>query len=153
MVDHKSDADPLSDVSALQSGTYLGAKDVKDGDVTFAVRSAAIEEFEGKDGKKGERKLVLTLDEDPVQKLSLNDTNLTMLIAAWGKDARRWAGKLFEAYFDPTVRDPSGKKTGGLRVRPRPAPRVALTQPAKHTNGSEAAADSELVDDEIPFHA
>jgi hypothetical protein len=152
MATTKSDDELLSDVTALSSGAYLGAKDVKDGELTFAVQYAAIETFASKDGKKGgERRLVLNLEGDPVRKLSLNETNRAVLVDAWGKDARLWGGPSFviDCFFDASVRSPSGTRTGGLRVKVRRPARTATPKP----NGAETvvAERDDDPNDAIPF--
>ena len=144
-------ADPLSDVSKLISGEYLKAKDVEAGPLTFGILRAEMETFKAKGEKKAETRLVLTLEGDPLRKLSLNQTNIQTLMDAWGKDARRWVGKCLDAFFDKSVRDPSGKLTGGLRVRVREAVLVAGgPRPGAGANGS-GLAETEQADDSIPF--
>ena len=147
MTDKRTGTDPLADVGALLANgkngttTYLGTKDVHAGPLTFGIAKVEIEHFPAKGDKKAERKLVLSLAGDPPRKLSLNQTNLQTLTDAWGTDARNWVGQVFDAYCDRTVRDPSGKVTGGLRVRVRP--------PVVEVNGSGAADADDLAD--VPF--
>lgn len=144
MAKQKSDDELLDDVSALSSGVYLNAADVKDGDLTFAIESVSIETFD-KDGKK-QRRLVLAVAGDPPRRLSLNETNRLILCAAWGTAAKQWVGYVFDCWYDPSVRSPAGAKTGGLRVKPR-----TITKPATvgKPNGSGATVDSAA--DPIPF--
>jgi len=66
---------------------------------------------------------------------------------AWGKDARTWVGRMFDAYYDASVRDPSGKKTGGLRVRVRELPPMVAAPAVTKPNGSGTVE----ADQPIPF--
>lgn len=142
----KTDMDPLADVRSFLGSEYLNAKDVEDGVLTFAVASVSKEEFEAKKGEKKQKpRLVLTCEGDPVRKLSCNATNLQTFIDGWGTDARLWNGGVFDAVYDKTVRDPSGKQTGGLRVRLRALP-PAVAQ--LKTNGS---GTTETHDASVPF--
>ena len=147
MTTHRTDTDPLADVTQFLGSEYLSVKDVEAGTLTFGITAVSKEQFEAKKGQKPQKpRLVLTLDGDPPRKLSLNATNLTVLIEAWGADARLWIGYMFDAYLDKTVRDPSGKQTGGLRVRPR-------TLATAKSNGSGATPDAvtDANQDPIPF--
>ena len=146
MAEHRTTADPLADVSKFVAGDYLKTSDVKDGDLTFGITHIEVEMFEAKGDRKAEKKIVLILDGDPPRKLSLNQTNLQTLMDAWGKDARSWIGKAFDAYYDGSVRDPSGKRSGGIRVRVRELPGMAAPAAAKpKRSGTAAEADP------IPF--
>ena len=150
MAESRSTTDGLNDVrDMLSGGEFLKTKDVEAGDLTFGITHVEKVTFKPKGEKTAEKKLVLTLGGDPVRKLSLNDTNLRTLIDAWGHDAARWVGKVFDAYYDKTVRDPSGKRTGGLRVRPRETVIVAAQVGAGKPNGSGTAAEPH--DESIPF--
>jgi hypothetical protein len=133
--------DPLADVTAdvmtkpKRRSQYLSAKDVKDGPLTFGVTGAIFEDFKPRKGEPAQRKLVLQLEGDAPNRLALNQTNRLALADAWGRDARQWAGKAFDAYFDPTVESPDGAKTGGLRVKPRYIPTQVIA------TATEAADD------------
>jgi len=149
MAEQKTMADPLADVSQLLGGEYLRAADVELGPLTFGITCVQYETFEAKgEKKKAEKKVVLTLDGDPVRKLALNQTNLQTLMDAWGKDARLWVGKVFDAYFDKTVRDPSGKPTGGLRVRVRAVAQLAGVRAGANGSGTNPADPAQ---DDIVF--
>lgn len=70
-------------------------------------------EFE-RDGKT-EKEPRLLFDDGKV--MSLNKTNATMLSNLFGDETDKWTGKEIVIYVDPNVRNPEGKKTGGVRVR------------------------------------
>jgi len=115
------------DVSAELHGTFLKAADVKEGPLTYQISRAERVLFEARGDEPARTKIVVTLEGEPVRKLALNKTNLEVFCGAWGKRTSGWIGKAFDAYHDPEVRDLHGKRTGGLRVRLRPA-RPPLTK-------------------------
>ena len=44
-------------------------------------------------------------------------TNKETLRDAYGSRTNGWIGKVIELYVDPSVRNPSGQKVGGIRIR------------------------------------
>jgi hypothetical protein len=109
---------PDLDVTSDLVRVYISAEEVKKGGpLTCLITWAEREEFEARGDRPASTKVVLTLAGDPVRKLPLNKVNLGTLSDEWGVQAGLWIGKTFEAYFDKSVTDPNGKRTGGLRVR------------------------------------
>jgi hypothetical protein len=107
----------ITDATAYLSGEYLRPRDLEEGPQGFGIAGVSAEEFEASGDEPARRQLVLTLLTDPPRRLGLNKGNLQVLVDAWGKNPQRWIGRTFEASFDPTVRNPKGVKTGGVRVR------------------------------------
>jgi hypothetical protein len=121
------------DVTGDLSGQYLKKADVADGPLLFQIASVAKVVFEARAGKPAESKWVLTFAGDPVRKLTLNKTNLSILAKAFTKKTGPWAGQTIEVYLDESVMF-AGQLTGGIRVRiprlsRRPVPAAATLDP------------------------
>lgn len=121
------------DVTGDLSGTYLKKRDVEDGPLTLKIASVEKVAFEARNGKPAESKWVLTFASDPIRKLALNKTNLSLLAKGFGKRTGPWIGQTVEVYFDETVSF-GGELRGGIRIRVpksvrRPAPAAVTTNP------------------------
>lgn len=144
-----SNSDDELDVSKeLKRGDYLKKADVEAGPLTFGVKSVDWQSFDARDGKPAEKRLVLTLDGDPVRKLALNKTNLEVFADAWGPKAKYWVGCMFDAFFDPNV-FMHGKRTGGLRVTPRSVSTTVATPVRRAVPAAVPVSDRELLDDPL----
>lgn len=121
--------------SSVLGGDYIKAETVKeDGPQRLVIVSVDITEFEAKKGKtKPERRLELTFTDD--RKLTLNNGNTQVLIAAFGDDTDEWEGKAIIAFHDPSVMFGS-KRVGGVKVKV-PAAKVV----AKPVADAPAEAD------------
>ena len=112
------------DVSEFLSGAYFKKTDFTDTDEQRALVIAGVErvDFKGQDGP--ETKLQLTFT-DETKKLTLNQTNLKILVKRYGKKSSDWIGKSVVLYLDENVMFGSNA-VGGLRLRVpktgRPAP-------------------------------
>lgn len=68
-----------------------------------------------KNGKPVPELVLIFSDET---KLGLRaQTNRDELRAAFGRHTSAWIGKVIELYVDPSVRNPSGARVGGIRIR------------------------------------
>ena len=122
------------DVSSDLGGEYLKKFDIRDsGPQRFAIVGTDRITFEAKNGRPAQTRIVLTFGGEPTRKMSLNKTNLRVLVKVWGPKPAAWVGKVVQVYFDPEVMF-GAEKTGGLRVRagvprlvaPKPAPAPAV---------------------------
>jgi hypothetical protein len=104
------------DVTSDLSGVYLKKQDVEDGSLSLVIASVDKVVFDAKGGKPAEAKWVLTFTGDPVRRMTLNKTNLSILAKAFGKKTGPWTGQTIEIYLDESVMF-AGQLTGGIRVR------------------------------------
>ena len=104
------------DVTGDLSGTYLKKRDLEDGLMKLKIASVDKVTFEARNAKPAESKWVLTFATDPVRKLALNKTNLSLLAKGLGKRTGPWIGQTIEVYWDETVSF-GGQLSGGIRVR------------------------------------
>jgi hypothetical protein len=116
------------DVTGDLSGTYLKKRDVEDGPLMLKIASVDKMQFESRNGKPAESKWALTFACDPIRKLTLNKTNLSLLAKGFGKRTGPWIGQTVEVYFDETVSF-GGELIGGIRIRV-PKPVVRRSAPA-----------------------
>ena len=68
--------DPTLDVTSDLSGVYIKRADVEHGDYRFVIAAVSRETFEARDGKPSQTKVVLTSNDTPPRKFSLNKVNL-----------------------------------------------------------------------------
>ena len=113
------------DITGDLSGVYLKAADVAEAPLTLKIAAAEKVIFEARAGKPADSKWVLSFSTDPIRKLALNKTNLSILAKHLGKRTGPWIGQTIEVYFDETV-SYGGKLTGGLRIRVPRAPRLPV---------------------------
>jgi hypothetical protein len=94
---------------------FLGAEDVKEGNLTLRIAGVALDESIG-NGKYAD---VLRFFDDG-RTLTLNHTNAHAIAKLHGDNADEWPGKWVTFYFDPDV-EYQNKKVGGIRVRAKEA--------------------------------
>src|SRR5262245_18514339 len=104
------------DVTADLSGTYLKKRDLEEGPLRLTVASVDKVTFEARNGKPAQSRNVLTFATEPVRKLGLNTTNLSLMAKGLGGRTGPWIGQTIEVYWDDTVCF-GGQLTGGVRVR------------------------------------
>ena len=112
------------DVSEFLSGAYFKKSDFEDFEEDRALIIAGVEkvDFRGQDGQP-DTKLQLTF-KDETKKLTLNQTNLKILVKNFGKSTSAWIGRTVVLYLDENVMFGSNA-VGGLRLRvkkAKPAP-------------------------------
>ena len=81
-------------------------------------RITSVEQRDGLPKKDGKvlPELVLVFSDD--KKFGLRTrANQETLRDEFGARTRGWIGKVIELYVDPSVRNPSGQKVGGIRIR------------------------------------
>lgn len=96
---------------------WLSSKNI-DGPTKLTIASIGMEENYQEDPtvkNPDDKGPVITFSNE--KKLRLNKTNGIMLGELFGEDCDAWVGKEVVVYVDKTVRGPSGKVTGGLRIR------------------------------------
>jgi hypothetical protein len=140
--------------SSFLGGSFLKAEALKaSGPVRGVITSTKVETFEARDGKPAQNSLAIVLDMGQEEKtLTLNKTNLRVLIAAFGDDTDKWEGRTIVAYFDPNV-SYGGRMTGGVRVKV-PSQKKAAAPKATPAPVVEPESDVENSDDDdsdIPF--
>jgi hypothetical protein len=106
------------DVSADLAGVYLKKSDVEDGPLTFTITAVERVLFEAKAGRPAQSRVVLSFEGDPLRRLSLNKTNLGIVVKAWGKHTSKWIGHTIDVELDEGVTF-AGQLVGGLRVKMR----------------------------------
>jgi hypothetical protein len=127
---------------------FLGAEDVKEGDLTLQIAGVSWDENIS-NGKYGD---VLRFVDDG-RTLTLNHTNAHAIAKLHGDNADEWHSKWVTFYFDPDVVY-QGKIVGGIRVRDKKtdgngaAKKDATAQIVKPP--APPAPPAEL-DDGIPF--
>ena len=120
------------DVSSFLSGSYYKKSDLEHADEDLLLTIAGVEraEFAGKDGS--EPRLQLTFRGEGTKKLTLNQTNLKILVKHFGTKTSGWIGKRVQLYYDENVSF-GNALVGGLRLRiskaARPAPTVEPEDP------------------------
>ncbi|MSO29798.1 MAG: hypothetical protein EXQ48_02495 [Acidobacteria bacterium] len=117
------------DVTGDLSGTYLKKRDVEDESLMLTIASVDKVTFEARNGKPTESKWAVAFTGDPIRKLTLNKTNLSLLAKGFGKRTGNWIGQTVEVYFDETVSF-GGELIGGIRVRVPKLSRRTTTAPA-----------------------
>ena len=95
---------------------YLKAVDAEDGDLTYTVDEAVMEEIKERSGVS-KQKLVVSFRETE-KKLILNVTNAKAMFRACGDDTEDWGGK--KVRITQTFTDLAGEQVPCLRVDPRP---------------------------------
>ena len=129
---------------------FLGAEDVREGDLTLKIAGLAWEEAIG-NGKYGD--VVRFLNDG--RTLTLNHTNAHAIAKLHGDNADEWPGKWVTFYFDPDV-EYQNKKVGGIRVRDKKPVRDG-NGAAKEDATAQAVKPPALpappreLDDAIPF--
>lgn len=113
------------DASKLINSSYFKKTDFDDVDDIPLVISG-VEQTSLEDKKTHETKLRLQLTfEGEDKRVGLNQGNLKLLIAAYGKKTSGWIGKPVILYWDPGVVF-AGELVGGLRLR---IPRIRAAKP------------------------
>ena len=95
---------------------YLKSADAEDGDLTYTVDEAVMEEIKERSGVS-KQKLVVSFRETE-KKLILNVTNAKAMFRACGDDTEDWGGK--KVRITQTFTDLAGEQVPCLRVDPRP---------------------------------
>jgi hypothetical protein len=122
------------DVSAELAGQALNSADFEGGlSIRFRIAGVDKKTFEAKNGKPADTRRVLVLDPGGKQ-MSLNKTNLRLLVKWFGSKTRDWLGKEVAVYRDESVSF-AGQLVGGWRLR----------KPSKH----DLAATTD--DEDAPF--
>jgi hypothetical protein len=100
-----------------KSGSFIKKDDLRaSGPLTLTI--ASVEEADGlsgRDGKPPAKELVLVFTDGTKFQLGAA-TNRQALADMHGYLTSAWLGKSIELYCDPTVRNPSGAKVGGIRI-------------------------------------
>lgn len=116
--------------SSVLGGNYIKKEDLKEGGPErLEITSVGLVEFDDEKKGKKDKKLELTFSDE--RKLTLNNGNTQVLIAAYGDDTDLWTGRPIVAFFDPSVMF-GGRKTGGVKIKVPSgvAPKGAATEPA-----------------------
>jgi len=125
------------DASRFAGAAFLGLNDVKDG--PFRGDLVAVEE-----GKFGKLVLIFTNG----LKFSLNVTNTTELIKAFGSETDDWLGESVELYQGETLYQ--GEMVPSVRLTPLMREAGEEKKPPKPKPKSENGKRGDM-DDEIPF--
>jgi hypothetical protein len=124
------------DASKFAGSAFLGLDDVKDGKIRAEIAAA-------EEGKFGKLVLIFTNG----LKFSLNVTNVTELIKAWGSETDDWVGEHVELYAGETLYE--GKMVPSVRVTPlMRATGEEKKPPRPKPKSSPGGGD---LNDEIPF--
>jgi hypothetical protein len=126
------------DMAKYAGTSFLSLDDVQDGPFRGVI--TAIEP--GSYGKP-----VLTFDNG--LRLSLNVTNVTTLIKAWGSESDDWIGERVEAYAGETKYQGETKRSVLVRALARKT--GAEVPPPPQPAAARANANRGDMDDEIPF--
>jgi hypothetical protein len=121
------------DVSSFLSGTYYKKSDLEGSEDQLLLTIAGVEKVEFRDQKTGETetRLQLTFEGEDTKKLTLNVTNLKILVKHFGSKSSGWIGRRIVLYLDENVTFGSSL-VGGLRVRvPRASKAAPLTTVAE----------------------
>ena len=111
-----ADDDDEYDVTRYVQGTILKTDHIEPGQTEhFQITAVGWITYEAKDGRRAEKKPLLDFDDG--RQWALNKTNTETVSHAWGFDMRQWVGKGLGIHHDRTIKDPSGRRSGGLRVR------------------------------------
>jgi hypothetical protein len=99
----------------LKGSAYVRQADLgEDGERQYVIHGTDTAEFRDKETGVAANKLQLILDDGA--RLSLNDTNLKILLKAYTADTGRWEGQPVIVWWDSSVQY-KGRTTGGLRLR------------------------------------
>jgi hypothetical protein len=111
-----------------------------------AKRIAGVERRDGFKDKNGKVQPELVLVFSDGRKAGLRaKVNRVDLAEAYGKRTSGWIGKAVELYCDKEVRNPSGAKVGGLRLR-------ALDADAGDASGfTSDLDDADAINEDTPF--
>ena len=96
------------------SGNFVKKEDLFDDDLTVTIVNVESIDFTDKDSGQVEHRLQLTFDNE--KKLTLNSTNLQILIKRFGNLTQAWLGQAIVLYFDESVAY-AGRLVGGIRIR------------------------------------
>jgi hypothetical protein len=108
----------LASASSFLGGQFLKAEALKaSGPVRAVISGTKVESFEAKGSEPARNVLALVLDLGTEEKtLTLNKTNLRILIGAYGDNTDAWVGKQVVAFHDPNV-SYGGRTIGGVRIK------------------------------------
>jgi hypothetical protein len=134
------------DVSGELSGQGLNKAEFADGEMVTFTRAGGQEDLRGeaKDGKPAQPRRVLVFHND--KRMSLNQTNLRLMVKWYGPKPSAWIGHRVTVYRDESVMY-AGSLTGGWRLRKPPVSKPATSAPPPV---AELPADS-VDDDLVPF--
>jgi hypothetical protein len=140
---------------------YVSKDDLEMPDGSYTTVPVTIDrmtvEVVEKDGKKDEKYTVYFVGKE--KGLLLNVTNETVLINSFGAPpssdpvalTQHYGGKNLTLYVDPTVRNPSGGKPGGLRLAVPGAFPTPTTAPEPEPGTDQPSEDWGAPGDEVPF--
>jgi len=120
------------------TGNFIKKEDVQAEDVTLTIANVEPVQFTNADTQQVDRRLQVTFNND--KKLTLNATNLQILIKRFGAHTQNWIGQAVTLYFDDNVTY-AGRLVGGVRIR---VPKVRAQGPTLVPVADEEA-------DPIPF--
>jgi hypothetical protein len=147
----------MASASSFLGGDYLKGEVLKaSGPVRGTISGVTIDTFKGQNGKPDEQKLSCVVDLGTEEKkVTLNKTNLRVIIGAYGDDTDKWVGRPIVVYYDPNVSF-GGRTIGGVRVKV-PTTQAPLAQQQQAVNAAPAAPAApatdglETVGADIPF--
>lgn len=139
----------MAKVTQFLSGNFIKSDDVKAAPIVADIVNTKISEFTDAKTKKTEQKLTLVLIVKGEEKqLTINNSIIKALIAAFGDDDDNWKGRRIVIYHDPSVLF-GGKAVGGVRVK---VPGVK-TEADKAREAAEAAVARALEAESAPASA
>jgi hypothetical protein len=111
----------LDEIDDLYGSKYLTTSHLNGQKIRLRIREVTAEDLREQDGRT-KRKLVVYFENEE-KPLPLNKTNVTRLALAFGRDRKKWAGKVVELYSEMTSNGKEGVRLQCLQQKPaQPVP-------------------------------